>query len=177
MSTLNERQREELSTCTATCRNLVYPSLGMIEETAEYWQKLLYLIEWDKTLDSNIKNHLEMLIKDVITCGLAVGKYAKMFRHDKSIPVPFQLKRALETDYPELFLERVEGLVKELGDIKWMTDAADFYIHYPDGTDPTDPSVQMTAQDTAELNHKKLTARLFDGTIDGQGDTTRTPID
>lgn len=172
--TLNERQREALSTCMPSCRNIMYPSLGMPEESAEYLQKLLCLIDWNPDLPQAERDHLEFLLKGYITLGLAIGKYAKKYRH--TAIVPFSLKQVSQQEFPELFREHLEGLQKECGDMKWMTEAIDFYIANPDGTDPTVPSVQMTSQDTNDQNWQKLSERRANNTIDGKGDTHRSSI-
>lgn len=172
--TLNERQREELSTCLPSCRNIAYPSLGMCEETAEYMQKLLYLTNWTEQFPPAERPHLEELIKGFCHLGLAIGAYAKRFRHDNV--VPFTLKKEEEVEFPEFLRERIDGLQKECGDMHWMIDAIDFYITHPEGTDPTAQGVDMTAQLTADQNYQKLAERRLQNTIDGKGDDKRTKI-
>lgn len=173
--TINDRQREKLSTCLHSCRNIAYPSLGMPEESAEYIQKLLYMIEWNPALPQADRDHLEYLMKGFVNIGLAIGAYAKKYRHNSMIP--FSLKNETDQEFPELFRERIEGLRKEIGDVEWMTDVIDFYIVHPDGTDPTDPSVPMTAQDMNDQNYAKLSERSKNHTIDGRGDSTRSSIE
>lgn len=172
--TLNERQREELSTCLPSCRNIAYPSLGMCEETAEYIQKLLYLINWNKQFSASERAHLEELLKGFCHLGIAIGAYAKRFRHEGI--VPFTLKKEEDVEFPELLRERIEGLQKECGDMHWMVDAIDFYIAHPAGTDPTLPDAIMTAQQTADQNYQKLAERRVQNTIDGKGDTKRSAL-
>lgn len=172
--TLNERQREKLSTCLSSCRNIAYPSLGMPEEAAEYVQKLLYMIDWNPDLPQADRNHLEFLLKGFANIGLAIGAYAKKYRH--SAMIPFSLKKESDQEFPDLFCERLEGLRKEIGDVEWMTDAIDFYIVHCDGTDPTDPNVSMTAQDMNDQNWQKLSERLCNDTIDGKGDNIRSSV-
>ena len=177
--TLDERQREVLSTCLGSCRNIAYPSLGAIEELAEYWQKLLPLIEWNSAIPSSERDHLAMLLRGFITIGKSIGGYAKKYRHSATdanpggvMPFDLTLNYAADASSQGSIME----LLKEVGDVKWMLDAADYYVTHPSGTDPTRPNVVMTAQCTADLNHQKLEERLRNRTIDAQGDNERTPI-
>lgn len=172
--TLDERQREILSTCMPSCRNIVYPSLGMCEENAEYVQKLLYLINWDDSFPKAEREHLEQLLKGFVHLGLAIGAYAKRFRHENI--VPFSLKKDENVEFPHLLHERIEGIRRECGDMNWMINAIDFFIANPDGTDPTNPDTLMTAQLTADQNFQKLAERRAANTIDGKGDTHRSKL-
>ena len=172
-TTLNERQREELSTCLDSCRNLAYPSLGLVEEVGEYIQKLLCLIDWNKDFAKE-RPHLEMLLRGIATNAYAIGRYAKQMRHTGI--VPFSLKSD-DLDENPFFLDRLEAIQKELGDVHWMTDAAHFYTNFIDGTNPTDPDIQMTAQQMADQNYRKLAERRAMNTIDGQGDTNRSSVE
>lgn len=172
-TTLNDRQSQELSTCLASCRNIAYPSLGLVEEVGEYIQKLLCVINWDKDF-AHERPHLEMLLRGIATNAYAIGRYAKQMRHTGI--VPFALKQE-DPDENPFFIDRIEALQKELGDVHWMTDAAHFYTVHPDGTDPTALDVSMTAQLMADQNYRKLAERRAMQTIDGQGDNERTAVE
>ena len=173
--TLNDRQREVLSTCLPSCQNIVYPSLGAAEELAEYLQKLKYMVNWNDQLPAQERDHLLSLIDGFIHLGLALGAYAKRFRHEGL--APFELKDLhRDFEFPELAVDRFEALVKEAGDVKWMLDAIDFYLYHPAQTDPRDPASEMTSQLTADQNFRKLQQRLSEHTIDGKGDEQRTSV-
>lgn len=172
-TTLNDRQRQELSTCLDSCRNLAYPSLGIVEEVGEYIEKLLCLIDWNKDF-ARERPHLEFLLRGIATNAYAIGRYAKQMRHTGI--VPFALK-AENPDENPFFLSRLEDIQKELGDVHWMTDVAHFYTTYHDGEDPTSPDCPMTAQQMADQNYRKLAERRAMHTIDGQGDTQRTAVE
>lgn len=172
---LNERQRQELSTCMESCRNISYPSLGLVEEVGEYIQKLLYLINWNNEFPESERNHLTMLLNGIVTNAVAIGRLNKEVRHG-TYPQPFSLKDPGLAEFPEFLLERISGLQKELGDVHWMVDAAHFYTVYRDGTDPTDPKYEPTAQLMADQNYRKLAERRAQNTIDGKGDSTRSTL-
>lgn len=167
---INERQRQQLSTCMSSCRNIAYPSLGLVEEIGEYIQKLIYMITWNK--DFHEKDRLLLLLQGIATNAYAVGRLNKAIRHG-DFPRPFNLK---EFDDEDICIERTEALQKELGDIDWMVNAAHFYTVHCDGTDPTDPRVAMTAQQMHDQNFAKLAERRINNTIDGQGDEKRTSV-
>lgn len=169
---INERQRQQLSTCMESCRNIAYPSLGLVEEIGEYVQKLIYMITWNPDFPASEKNHLLMLLQGISTNAYAVGRLNKSVRHG-DYPQPFSLK---EFDDEHICLERIEALQKELGDIDWMVNAAHFFTVNCDGTDPTQPDCPMTAQQMHDQNYAKLSERLLHKTIDGQGDSSRTHI-
>lgn len=169
---LNDRQRQQLSTCMPSCRNIAYPSLGLVEEIGEYIQKLIYMITWNKDFPAKEKDHLLFLLNGIATNAYAVGRLNKEVRHG-TYPQPFMLK---EFEEEHICIERTEALQKELGDIDWMVNAAHFYSVNCDGTDPTSPNAPMTAQMMADQNYAKLAERRLKNTIDGQGDTTRTHI-
>ena len=172
---LNDRQRQELSTAMETCRNIAYPSLGLIEEVGEYVQKLIYLVRWNPNFPAQERDRLTMLLQGIATNALAIGRLNKEVRHG-TYPRPFALKTPESVEFPELLHERIEGLQKELGDIHWMLDAAHFYTVHPDLTDPTLPDTPMTAQSMADQNYAKLAERRLHNTIDGQGDNERTSV-
>lgn len=188
---LNERQRQQLSTCMASCRNIAYPSLGLVEEVGEYIQKLLYMIDWNTAFPASERDHLLMLLRGISTSAEAVGRINKMIRHG-SYPQPFSLKpdyiacnRASVTgvmsdslgESPNPFAsDRIEALQKELGDVDWMVSASHFYTVHPDGTDPISPDAAMTAQFLADQNYRKLAERRAQSTIDGKGDSSRSSI-
>lgn len=172
---LNDRQRQELSTCMETCRNIAYPSLGLIEEVGEYIQKLLYLVRWNPNFPTAERDRLTMLLQGIVTNAVAVGRLNKEIRHD-TYPQPFALKTPESVEFPELLCERIDDLQRELGDIHWMVDASHYYTTNPDHTDPTLPDAPMTAQAMAEQNYAKLAERRLHNTIDGQGDTERTSV-
>lgn len=167
---LNERQREQLSTCMDSCRNIAYPSLGLVEEVGEYIQKLLFLIQWDPAFPE--RDHLLMLLRGISTSAEAVGRINKAVRHG-SMPKPFTLR---SFDDPDIAADRIEALQKELGVVDWMVAASHFFSSNPDGTDPTAPDCPMTAQFMADQNYRKLAERRAMGTIDGRGDTQRSSI-
>lgn len=169
---LNDRQRQQLSTCMPSCRNIAYPSLGLVEEVGEYVQKLIYMIRWSPDFPVKEKDHLLFLLQGIATNAYAVGRLNKEVRHG-TYPQPFVLK---EFDEEHTNIERVESLQKELGDIEWMVNAAHFYTVNADGTDPTVQGQPMTAQLMADQNYAKLAERRLQNTIDGQGDTTRTTL-
>ena len=169
---INDRQRQQLSTCMPSCRNIAYPSLGLVEEVGEYIQKLIYMITWNKDFPAKEKEHLLFLLKGIATNAYAVGRLNKEVRHG-TYPQPFALK---EFDDEATHIERVESLQKELGDIDWMVSASHFYSVHCDGTDPTIPDCPMTAQQMADQNFAKLAERRLQNTIDGKGDTTRTHL-
>lgn len=170
--TLNDRQRQQLSTCMNSCRNIAYPSLGLIEEAGEYIQKLIYMIVWNKDFPESERDHLLMLMRGIATSAYAIGRINKAIRHGE-YPQPFTLR---DFDDPDINAQRIEALQKELGDIDWMVNAAHFYTVFPAGTDPTQPEQPMTAQFLADQNYAKLAARRLQDTIDGKGDTIRTSI-
>lgn len=169
---INDRQRQQLSTCMPSCRNIAYPSLGLVEEVGEYIQKLIYMITWNKDFPAKEKDRLLFLLNGIATNAYAVGRLNKEVRHG-TYPQPFMLK---EFEEEHISIERTEALQKELGDIDWMVNAAHFYSVNCDGTDPTSPNAPMTAQQMADQNYAKLAERRLQNTIDGQGDTTRTHI-
>lgn len=182
---INDRQRQQLSTCMSSCRNIAYPSLGLVEEVGEYIQKLIYMIQWNPAFPVKEKDHLLFLLQGIATNAYAVGRLNKEVRHG-TYPQPFTLKHSpsaatvfeasAEDDDNSFFQERVVSLQKELGDIDWMVNAAHFFTIHPDGTDPTAPDCPMTAQLMHDQNYAKLAERRLQNTIDGQGDTTRTNI-
>lgn len=169
---INDRQRQQLSTCMPSCRNIAYPSLGLVEEVGEYIQKLIYMITWNKDFPSSEKDHLLFLLQGIANNAYAVGRLNKEVRHG-TYPQPFTVK-----DFEEetTNIDRIESLQKELGDIDWMVSAAHFYSVNEDGTDPTVPGCPMTAQHMHEQNFAKLAERRLQNTIDGKGDTVRTHI-
>lgn len=171
--TINERQRQELSTCMPSCQNFAYPVLGLFGETAEFAEKLKYLIEWNDKLTQEQRSRMEMFIN-----GIALERMAKELRHqpvDEQI-IPFRLKHLADSSHPDFLSERINALRKEGGDIKWMLDALDFYIVNPDGTNPTTSYAVMTAQDRENQNYHKLSERAAIGMIDAQGDDQRTTL-
>ena len=170
--TINDRQRQQLSTCMPSCRNIAYPSLGLVEEVGEYIQKLIYMIQWNPAFPACEKNHLLMLLQGIATNAYAVGRINKAIRHG-DFTQPFEIK---EFDDEDICSERTEALQKELGDIDWMVNAAHFYTVNPDGTDPTDKDCPMTAQQMHDQNYRKLAERRVMNTIDGQGDNQRSAI-
>lgn len=169
---LNDRQRQQLATCMPSCRNIAYPSLGLVEEVGEYVQKLIYMITWNKDFPAKEKDRLLFLLQGIATNAYAVGRLNKEVRHG-TYPQPFAIK---EFDDDDTRVVRIEALQKELGDIDWMVNAAHFYSINPDGADPTLPEASMTAQTMAEQNYVKLAARRLQNTIDGQGDNQRQHI-
>lgn len=169
---INDRQRQQLSTCMSSCRNISYPSLGLVEEVGEYVQKLIYSIQWNKDFPTREKDHLLMLLHGISTIAYAVGRINKEVRHG-TLPQPFGIK---DFGDEQVRIERLEELQMELGDIDWMVNATHFYTVHADGTDPTSPDCPMTAQMMNDQNYAKLAERRLLGTIDGCGDKKREHI-
>lgn len=153
--TLNGRQRAALSTLTPQCDNVCYPTCEIAEESGELADKLKHVIQWNPDCPILERTLLETAINKFISASQDISMIAKRLRHG-SLPVPFTLK-------PDITPEQRRDLALELGDISWGISILAHQLGY-------------TLQDIDSMNIDKLTIRKAQGTIDGQGDHHRTPI-
>ena len=158
---LNERQEEICSTCMQSCQNIAYPILGMIEELGEMLEKLPSVVQFDQEHPNY--QHLCFMLNGIVTLCAAIKPLAKGVRHE-SIAPPFTLAGMADGEDYATYYNRLIEFAKELGDISWMENVAYRQLGF-------------TAQEVADMNWHKLSARKADGTIDGNGDNERTPIE
>lgn len=171
-TTLNNRQRQVISTCTPNCCNVAYPFFGLIEETGELAEKMNAVIEWNQDINLLEKSYIQRFLGEIVDMGKRASYIAKGIRHG-NMPVPFDTDREKRIDDTNT-LQNI-AVRNEMGDIKWMADALDFFLF--SRVNHANGHMDATSQTTAMINLEKLTMRSYRNEIDGQGDEERRPID
>ena len=172
----NDRQAQVLSTCMHSCQNVTYPSLGLCEEAAELMEKLMSMVVWNPSMPEDKKKFLVSWIGTFIQAGKQIGKFAKEMRHTgviyyfiPQLPDTATVLERAEHD------EKLRKIRLEVGDVKWMSEAVDFYTVYRAGV-TLDKHHPATSYTTNQMNYAKLSYREKENTIDGKGDEKRTHI-
>lgn len=143
-----------LSTCMESCRNISYPSFGIIEELGEFFEKLQRVSDID--LDSQLQQSAKILVEQMVGIGHGSQFISKAVRHGTVTP-------PLYIDTAKLTPSTQEELKSEIGDVLWNLNLLCHQLGF-------------SIDDAAQYNIQKLAARRAANTIDANGDTIRTSL-
>lgn len=144
---LNEYQKQAMSTCMESSKNVAYMFLNLAGELGELAEKME-----ESVTDKRWKKALQKL-------GTMLGELGAIGKDIRREPETFMAADIRTAFYRLSYMpqEAKSELQKELGDIMWQLNGLMTVLG-------------MSAEDVARQNLEKLASRNMRGVIDGEGD-------